>query len=345
MVDRALETLFEVLEREPALHTHARRVFFLRAVACAQLRMFAQKELHCHQTFKVTADALMRQGYTVTTKPQGPYDLCLYQGSKQKDENLVNFARSVELLAEGGIFLCALPKELGAARFEKELHRVGGEPLSFTRNHCRVFGARRGADPFASDVLASWQERGALQQIPGTDFFSQPGVFGWSKIDRGSELLCQSLPGGFEGAVADLGCGYGYIASHVLAQNPKLTELHLFEAEKLALDAAAKTLESSELAEIVKFHWHDVTSGLPRKDFSLIVTNPPFHTGKQVHFGLGEKFVEVAAKSLKPGGEFFMVANETLPYERVLEASFGSYERVATGNGFKVLKARRGTSR
>ena len=54
--------------------------------------------------------------------------------------------------------------------------------------------------------------------------------------------------------------------------------------------------------------------------------------------------IEAAARALKPGGRFYMVANRGLPYEPMLKANFASFETLADNNKFKVTKADRRAS-
>ena len=44
-------------------------------------------------------------------------------------------------------------------------------------------------------------------------------------------------------------------------------------------------------------------------------------------------------EALKPGGRLWLVANRHLPYEQVLNASFGDVRAVAERDGFKVIAA------
>jgi 16S rRNA (guanine1207-N2)-methyltransferase len=44
---------------------------------------------------------------------------------------------------------------------------------------------------------------------------------------------------------------------------------------------------------------------------------------------------------LQPGGRLYLVANRHLPYEAVLDASFGSVRMLAQREGFKVVEATR----
>lgn len=337
MLDQALETLFQFLQSEEQLLAAARDVLFLRAKDCPQLQLFAGKNLQCEQTFRPDFDVLMKRGLNTVSEKNGKFDLCLALGSKQRDENFIQFVEAVDALKEGGTFVCCLPKELGAGRFEKELKRAGGEELLFVKNHCRVFGLKR-TQPLHEEVLAGWRALRELRPVAGTTLLSRPGIFGWDKIDKGSELLVATLPK-LRGKVADFGSGYGFLADYVLASSEHVGELHLFEAEKLALDASRQTFREHALASKLHFHWHDLTAGLAEKNFDAIVANPPFHTGRQMNIALGQKFVEVAAGALKRDGEFYMVANSSLPYEHTLAKKFRSYSQLAQGKGFKVLKA------
>ena len=49
--------------------------------------------------------------------------------------------------------------------------------------------------------------------------------------------------------------------------------------------------------------------------------------------------IAAAARALKPGGRFYMVANRGLPYEPLLKANFASFETLADNNKFRVTKA------
>ncbi|MBN8550894.1 MAG: methyltransferase [Deltaproteobacteria bacterium] len=336
MFDVACETLFHFLEKESELLHSATDALFLRAQVCPQLALFSQKQLTCQQTFKPHFDALVLRGLHAVTDFSGAVDVSLCLGSKQRDENFILFAAGIDALRHGGTFLSCLPKDLGAGRFEKELHKVGGQPLSYVKNHCRVFGITNDGT-CKPEVLEQWRSLARMQTVSGTCLLSRPGVFGWDKIDQGSQLLVSQLPA-LRGSVAALGSGYGFLSQHVL-QSSELRELHLFEAEKIALDASRESLLRDPQAPKLHFHWHDVSSGLPEKSFDAIVTNPPFHTGKQVNIALGEKFIQVAARALKKEGALYLVANSSLPYERTLQKHFRVYEQLISQRGFKVLKA------
>lgn len=55
----------------------------------------------------------------------------------------------------------------------------------------------------------------------------------------------------------------------------------------------------------------------------------------------GQKIIEAAARALKPGGCFHVVANRGLPYEPVLKQHFASFEALADNNKFRDSRALR----
>lgn len=290
------------------------------------------------QTQKRWHDDLAAHGVRVELEASGSYDTCLYLGTNQREENLANFGLGLSLLKPGGLFVCAMPNDLGAARYEKVLREAGPLEVQFSKYHSRVFGIRRGS---SDAVFSDWRARGDWRRSEATGLWTRPGIFGWDKVDEGSRLLADSLPAAMPGAGADLGAGYGYLAHRVLSRVQGVTRLDLFEAERLALDAARRNLEELGSPVPVGYHWQDVEEGLPSGLYDWIVMNPPFHVGRSKNLGLGTTFVKRAAAALRPQGVLHMVANRNLPYEPELRQVLGNVETVAQSSGFKVLRARR----
>jgi 16S rRNA (guanine1207-N2)-methyltransferase len=52
-------------------------------------------------------------------------------------------------------------------------------------------------------------------------------------------------------------------------------------------------------------------------------------------------FIEDAWTALRPGGQLALVANRTLPYERLIADQFGAVHTLHDGRRFKVLGATR----
>jgi 16S rRNA (guanine1207-N2)-methyltransferase len=202
-----------------------------------------------------------------------------------------------------------------------------------------VFWTRPGAAGGDAALAAQWRALDAPRAIAGGRFSSRPGVFAWDRIDPASALLAEHLPGDLRGHAADLGAGWGYLASELLQRCPGITALDLYEAEARALELARVNLAPFAQRAALGFHWHDVTTGLPQL-FDAIVIIPPFHAQfNAARPDIGRRFIAVAAEALKPGGRLWLVANRHLPYEAVLDASFGGTRLVAQRDGFKVVEA------
>jgi 16S rRNA (guanine1207-N2)-methyltransferase len=195
------------------------------------------------------------------------------------------------------------------------------------------------------ELLARWLEEGEARLVPETGFVSRPGLFGWNKVDEGSRLLAEHMPARLSGAVADLGAGWGYLTTELLARCPKAERIDLYEAEWLALAAARENVGRRAPAIPVSFNWQDVTApGIPRRSYDRVVMNPPFHgsggAGKATEHDLGRAFILAAAEALRPGGTMLLVANRHLPYEAVIDQKFRGKIVLAESNAFKVIEAR-----
>ncbi len=316
-------------------------VLFLRARDGWALRQFPLGELLCEQGFKPDADALVRSGLEVvedasSRAPADGYALVLVLPPRQREEARSLFARALSLAASGGMVIASMPNDEGAKAGEGDLKRLATLSGSLSKHHCRVFWARR-SESNDEALRTEWLRLDLPRPILGGRFVSRPGVFAWDRIDVASALLAAHLPADLAGHGADLGAGYGFLSSEVLARCPGVTALDLYEAEARALNLARGNLHDASAALV--FHWHDVTTGVPGQ-YDFIVMNPPFHAqGREDRPDIGRRFIEVAAAALKPRGRLWLVANRHLPYESALGAGFGQVRTVAGRDGFKVIEA------
>ncbi len=317
-------------------------VVFLRARDGAALRQFPLSQLVCEQSFRPDAELLERAGLKVVADAAAGgarYPLMLLLPPRQREEARALLARAVQLAAPGGIVVAAMTNNEGARSGEADLKQLTGLAGTLTKFHCRTFWTRPLADGVDGGLLAQWSALDAPRRIEAGRFLSRPGVFAWNRIDPASALLVEHLPADLAGHGADLGAGYGYLSSELLARCPKITALDLYEAEARALDLARINLSESTSPAVREFLWHDVTRGLPQR-YDFIVSNPPFHTQSRADRpDIGQRFISVAAEALKPGGRLLLVANRHLPYEQTLNAGFGEVRVAGERDGFKVIAA------
>ncbi len=273
------------------------RAFFLRA----EDPPF--EDIDCEQSYR---PAFLRLRQATPRLESGAWPLGLVLMTKHKEENFANLGRAWTLLEPGGTLACAGANDDGAASLERHAAKAFGLAGTLSKFHSRVFWLSKGA----KEPPAYWRGLGTLQPVADSSWRSQPGIFSWDRIDDGSNLLARHLPGDLAGHVADFGCGWGYLARDLLARPGGIARIDLIDAEHLALDAARANVEDARAS----FHWLDLASEPAPATYDAIVCNPPFHTGRASTPALGQKVIEAAARALKSGGRFYMVANRGLPY-------------------------------
>ncbi len=335
----ALKSLLIPFERGILSLPEDATVFFIRAEAAAELRD-RWPRLTCEQTYKPAYDRLTALGLAATRHLDGGFAAGLCLLTKDKTETLVNLARAWTLVRPGGLLVFAGENDTGAASIQRQARPVMGEIGHLAKYHCRVWWSRRN-DRSMPGPLSEWLAAGTDRTVDGTPYVARPGIFSWRKVDEGSQLLAGSLPADIRGAVADVGAGWGYLAATLIERCPRIAALDLFEAEWLGLEAARTNLDALRRPDIeVGYHWHDVTSGLPRSRYDWVMMNPPFHEGKGTDVDLGRRFVSAGADALAPGGTLLLVANRHLPYEALLDARSLTVRQIAQTKTFKVIEAK-----
>lgn len=318
------------------------RVLFLRARDGFRLREMAQPGWLCEQGFKPFAAALEHSGLRVDEPDEDEtFPLVLLLPPRQRDELRALYARAVQHVQPGGVLLACVPNAEGAKSAEADLARLFGTLRSVSKHKCRVFWTTPSEAGLDRELQAQWLALDAPRETTA-GLVSRPGLFAWDRIDAASALLAAHLPADLQGRVADLGAGYGYLATQVIAHCPRVTSIDLYEAEARALEPArinlAVAVQACGREVATGVHWHDVTTGLPQR-YDAIVSNPPFHQGRADLPGLGRAFIASAADALLPHGQLWLVANRHLPYESMLAARFSEVRAVVTQEGFKVIAA------
>jgi 16S rRNA (guanine1207-N2)-methyltransferase len=273
------------------------RLAFLNAAVPPLPGDFAGSALACEQGFRPAFLALQRAGLDTVphlAAAEGAFDGCLVLAGRHKGENQALVARACALVKPGATVVVCGEKTVGI----QPLRKWAGDRVeiagSLAKHHATVFWFAAPRD----EVFADSAEDTVLAD---DRFETAPGMFSAGKIDPGSALLAGYFDNRITGVVADFGCGWGYLAAHVLEKG-RPQSLALFDAHYPSLKAAERNLAPLAGDVPVAVHWQDLTSEPVARQFDWIVMNPPFHAGRASEPDIGKAFIAAASKALKPGG-------------------------------------------
>jgi 16S rRNA (guanine1207-N2)-methyltransferase len=202
--------------------------------------------------------------------------------------------------------------------------------------HCTLLRASNPTPPGSFNVDSykkSW-----LLTYAGTNInvVSLPGTFAHGKLDKGTELLLDTLekvrPGG---RMLDFACGSGVIGLSLLSLNPEST-LTLLDVSAPALESAQHSLAINDMTATVL-----ASDGLSHLEgsFDWIISNPPFHRGIKNDLDIARAFFTGAGKFLTETGKIRLVCNSHLPYASWLKEHFARVESLQADKGFRVIQA------
>ena len=181
---------------------------------------------------------------------------------------------------------------------------------------------------------------------PHLKVYTKPGVFGWNKIDIGSELLLESLPAILQERdispknILDLGCGYGWIFLNLPYYLPteNLQKISVTATDNNATALLCAEKNSASLSLPTSIIPDDCAQNIDEK-FDLILCNPPFHQERVMGDQIAMRMFAQAAQVLTANGEFWVVGNRHLGYHVKLKRWFSRVEQVGAHPKFVVLKA------
>lgn len=168
-------------------------------------------------------------------------------------------------------------------------------------------------------------------------FKTDQGVFSKKEVDFGSRFLIETFePPTVEGALLDVGCGYGPIGL-VLAKLLNERLVHMVDVNERAIELAKENAKANEVTN-VKIYESDRFDSVNESTFAAIVTNPPIRAGKKIVHDI----FEGSYRALVPGGELWVVIQKKqgAPSAKVkLEELFGKVEVSAKRKGYYILRA------
>ncbi|MDQ3526164.1 MAG: class I SAM-dependent methyltransferase [Chloroflexota bacterium] len=277
---------------------------------------------------------------------QGSIDLTVLEVAGDRDLSRRWLALVRHVAKPGGVLLVAGPNDLGIKSAIGDAgEAIGPAVVEDSRRHNRVAHV---AIPPVPPVPPDWALEDGI--APGTWsrfavresgidllFDSLPGVFSADHLDDGTALVLDHLDVPADASMLDVGCGSGVLG--VVAGRRGAGLVTMTDINLLAIAAAERNADLSEAPVVVMAG--DVYSAVGDERFDLIVSNPPFHQGKDVNHDVPQRLIAEARYFLKPGGRLVLVANAFLPYDRMMREHFREVDTLAATRQFRVLSAKR----
>jgi 16S rRNA (guanine1207-N2)-methyltransferase len=273
----------------------------------------------------------------------GPADVALFDLPRGRDHVRAYLWTAAGALRPGGRLYLAGSNNTGAKSAIRDAKALFGHaPVLGFKGGCRIALAAR---PDALAIPADWAQTSPWQ--PQMRVFARPegqytvvtmpGVFSWEHLDDGSALLLDHL--GVEPGtdVLDIGCGTGIVG--IVAARLGAAQVTLTDDNLLAVRCAHASIQANDLADRCTVLPGDVTGPVRDRQFDLVLSNPPFHEGREVTTGTAGRIVREGYAVLRPGGRLRLVANRFLPYDRVLRETFGNVTIIAATGRYYVLES------
>lgn len=164
------------------------------------------------------------------------------------------------------------------------------------------------------------------------EFEASGDVFSPKAIDEGTLAMLSQAEFKEGDKVLDLGCGYGVVgilaAKLVGAQNVVMTDIN-----REAVELSKKNAKLNKV-EGVKIYRSNGFEDIEEKDFTHILSNPPYH----VDFSVPKAFIEKGFNRLSVGGKMYMVTKRKEWYKNKLISVFGGV-KISEINGYYVFMA------
>lgn len=148
-------------------------------------------------------------------------------------------------------------------------------------------------------------------------FETTPSIFSPNSIDNGTLAMLSVIDFSPCDRVLDLGCGYGIVgilAAKLIGEENVI----MCDISEQAIEYAIINLHINNVPNI-KIRLSDGYKNVEERDFTLILSNPPYHAD----FSVAKHFIEVGFKKLAINGKLIMVTKRLDWYKNKLTSIFG----------------------
>ena len=290
---------------------------------------------------------LKRQGwdcsfndYLLEDLPEHHFQSIFLRIPKEKAQAHYIINQAQHLLSDGGSLYISGLKQEGIKGFIERAGTLTATPTETWKADKQTWA---GKITFNGPVGSTLDDKAyrSLRQAPSDShfkFWSKPGIFGWDKIDKGSELLIEHLKAlvvessDIDSAL-DIGCGYGYLSLHTA----RLLNINVTATDNnaAAIPACQANFDHYQLKG--KAIADDCADNISSR-YPLVICNPPFHSGFGVENDLTGRFLESAAAHLTRNGIAIFVVNLHIPLERKASRYFAHCETPIINQHFKLVR-------
>lgn len=167
-------------------------------------------------------------------------------------------------------------------------------------------------------------------------FETAPSNFSPNFIDNGTLAMLSVVDFAPSDKVLDLGCGYGVVgilaAKLIGGENVVMCDISKEAIERACTNARRNGVPNVPI--ILSDGFEDVKE----KDFTLILSNPPYHAD----FSVPKRWIEAGFQALALGGKLVMVTKRLDWYKNKLASTFGGVT-VREVDGYYVFVAEKRT--
>ena len=172
------------------------------------------------------------------------------------------------------------------------------------------------------------------EQVQGIDLVLQTNeeVFSPTAVDKGTRAMLSFVEFKEGDKVLDLGCGCGVVGI-LAAKQIGAEKVVMCDVSENAVQLSKQNAELNGVAAVT-IRQSDGLKDITETGFTLILSNPPYHTD----FAVAKGFIEDGFKKLAMGGKMVMVTKRLDWYRNKLSSVFGGVT-VKEKDGYYVFVA------